>query len=186
MNEQLLTRIKADIYRYYGKTGSKYFFKCFIQEIGFRVTLFYRLAAHYKKYNVIGLLSRVFYRYYFYFLGFQIPLTSKIGKGLIIKHFGSIVLNGGAIIGDNCYISHGITIGQTNRGKMKGVPKIGNKVWLGPNCVVVGNIQIGDNVLIAPNAYVNFDVPPNSIVIGNPAKIVYDENATDCYINNVV
>ncbi len=48
--------------------------------------------------------------------------------------------------------------------------------------MVVGNIHIGNDVLIAPNAYVNFDVPEHSIVIGNPAKIIKKENATDSYI----
>ena len=50
--------------------------------------------------------------------------------------------------------------------------------------MIVGKIKIGNNVLIAHNAYVNIDVPNNSIVIGNPAAIHYKENATEGYINN--
>jgi serine O-acetyltransferase len=50
----------------------------------------------------------------------------------------------------------------------------------------VGGITIGNNVLIAPNAYVNFDVPENSVVMGNPAKIYESENATEGYINNKI
>ena len=67
-----------------------------------------------------------------------------------------------------------------------GVPVIGNQVWIGANATIVGKIKIGDNVLIAPNSYVNFDVPDNSVVIGNPAKITSNERATTGYINNVV
>lgn len=78
-----------------------------------------------------------------------------------------------------------MTIGQENRGRRKGAPTIGNKVWLGVNSTIVGNITIGDDVLIAPNSYVNFDVPPHSIVIGNPGKIIHRENATQDYINNL-
>ena len=78
-----------------------------------------------------------------------------------------------------------MTIGQENRGKRKGAPTIGNKVWMGVNSTIVGNITIGDDVLIAPNSYVNFDVPPHSIVIGNPGKIIHRENATQDYINNL-
>ena len=63
---------------------------------------------------------------------------------------------------------------------------IGNKVWIGTNSVIVGKITIGDNVLIAPNSFVNFDVPSNSIVIGNPGKIIPSTNATDKYINNEI
>ena len=63
---------------------------------------------------------------------------------------------------------------------------IGNEVWIGTNAVVVGKIRIGNNVLIAPNAFVNIDVPDNSIVIGNPAIIKYCKSATEEYICNKV
>lgn len=66
--------------------------------------------------------------------------------------------------------------------KRIGAPTLGDDVWVGSNSMVVGNIHIGNDVLIAPNAYVNFDVPEHSIVIGNPAKIIKKENATDSYI----
>ncbi|MEO5991437.1 MAG: serine acetyltransferase, partial [Ferruginibacter sp.] len=59
-------------------------------------------------------------------------------------------------------------------------------VWIGTGAVVVGKIKIGNNVLIAPLTYVNFDVPNNSIVIGNPARIISKEDATAGYINNVL
>lgn len=60
---------------------------------------------------------------------------------------------------------------------------IGNNVFIGINAVIVGNIHIGSDVLIAPNSYVNIDVPDHSIVIGNPAAIHANENATEGYIN---
>ena len=63
---------------------------------------------------------------------------------------------------------------------------IGNDVWIGANAVVVGKINIGTDVLIAPNSFVNFDVPPHSVVVGNPAKIIHKENATEYYIENRV
>lgn len=77
-------------------------------------------------------------------------------------------------------------IGQENRGKRKGTPIIGNEVWIGANAVIVGNIKIGNDVLIAPLSYVNFDVPDHSIVVGNPAKIISKEFATKDYINNKI
>ena len=70
-----------------------------------------------------------------------------------------------------------------NRGKRKGTPKIGNRVWIGTGSVIVGKITIGDDVLIAPNAYVNCDVPSHSVVLGNPCIIRHKENATENYIN---
>ena len=58
-------------------------------------------------------------------------------------------------------------------------------VWMGTGSVIVGNITINDNVLIAPNSYVNFDVPSHSLVMGNPAKIIPRENPTESYINHI-
>ena len=88
---------------------------------------------------------------------------------------------------EKCQYRHRrVTIGQESRGKRKGSPKIGDNVWIGTNAVIVGNITIGNDVLIAPLAHVNFDVPDHSIVIGNPAKIIRRENATAGYINHTV
>ena len=88
-----------------------------------------------------------------------------------------------AVIGKNCNIAHGVTIGQANRGKLKGYPTIGDNVWIGTGSVIVGNINIGPNVLIAPNSFVNVDVPKNSLVIGNPCKVINKENPCEGYIN---
>lgn len=80
---------------------------------------------------------------------------------------------------------HCVTIGQANRGKLKGAPTIGDQVWIGTGAVVVGNITIGSNVLIAPNSFVNMDVPDYSLVIGNPAVIRPHQNPTEGYINHL-
>ena len=79
-------------------------------------------------------------------------------------------------------ILQGVTIGYERRGKRQGNPVIGNRVWIGSNAIIVGKIRVGNNVLIAPGAFVNFDVPDGSIVIGNPGKILPRENAVDGYV----
>ncbi|MBO4845830.1 MAG: serine acetyltransferase [Lachnospiraceae bacterium] len=117
--------------------------------------------------------------------GIHFEGNPNIGKGLIIGHWGRIVFNGNVKFGDNLFITHGITIGRDIRGKRKGVPTIGNNVCIRANSTVVGNIIIGNDVLIAPNTFVNFDVPDHSIVIGNPAKIIHRENATEGHIPNI-
>lgn len=131
-------------------------------------------------------LNRFIYKHIREKHGNEIPREVKIGPGLYLGHLGPRFINSDVSIGSNCNINQNVTIGQENRGTRKGIPTIGNNVWLGANCVVVGKIIIGDNVLIAPNSFVNFDVPDNSIVIGNPAHVVPKENATESYINNVV
>ena len=175
---------KYDIYRNYG------FYKENIRQKlsrpdGLKYLKIYRKVNESKS-NII----KMWYRYKLSRLSrktfIQIPYSTKIGKGLYIGHNGPVIINPNSIIGDNCNIATGVTIGQENRGKRKGCPTIGNEVWIGTNAVILGNIKIGNDVLIAPLSYVNFDVPDHSIVIGNPAKIIHRDNATEGYINRKV
>jgi serine O-acetyltransferase len=112
-------------------------------------------------------------------------LVQKLGGCYLgCGHEGGIIINQGAVIGSNSNIAVGVVIGAELRGKRKGVPIIGNNVWIGANAVIVGRITIGNNVMIAPNSFVNFCVPDNSIVVGNPGKITFCEKATQGYILN--
>lgn len=114
--------------------------------------------------------------------GLEIFPSRNIGKGLYLGHAYNITVNPNVIIGDFCNLHKGVTIGKENRGKRKGTPQLGNKVWVGVNATIVGDIRIGDDVLIAPNSFVNCDVPSHSIVFGNPCVIKHRDNATDKYI----
>lgn len=178
--------IKNDLYRYSGSFSFLSFIKAFLTIPGFRFSFFYRLSSYISKNNPLYFLIILLYRRYYFKYGIQIPISTQIGAGFYIGHFGNIVINGKVIIGKNCNISNGVTIGQSNRGQKAGTPIIGDCVWIGVNAVIVGKISIGNNVMIVPNSFVNFDVPDNSIVLGNPAKIIEKKNATIGYINNIV
>lgn len=134
---------------------------------------------------IVKIFCRLLLRHYRVRYGLEIPPEAKIGKGLYLGHAFNITINPKTVIGDNCNIHKGVVIGQENRGKRKGTPTIGNKVWIGINSAIVGNITIGDDVMIAPNSYVNCDVPNHSIVFGNPCIIKHRDNATEGYINNI-
>ena len=116
----------------------------------------------------------------------QIPPSTQIGPGFYIGHCGRIIINPDASLGKNINIATGVTIGQENRGARKGTPIIGDSVWIGTNSVIVGNIHIGNDVLIAPLTFVNMDVPDHSIVVGNPARIISRNPATQGYIEKTV
>lgn len=112
----------------------------------------------------------------------EISPRANIGRGLYLGHPYGITVAGGVRLGDNCNLHKGCTIGRENRGDREGVPTIGNSVSVGINSTIVGRITIGDDVMIAPNSYVNFDVPSHSVVLGNPGTIHLKENATQDYI----
>lgn len=112
----------------------------------------------------------------------DIPAKLNVGKGLCIQHLNGIVINPDCIIGENCTILNGVLIGNERRGKRAGTPKIGDNVYIGSNATIVGNITVGDDVLIAPGTYINFDVPPHSVVFGNPGIIKHRDYATEGYI----
>lgn len=176
--------IKEDLFRYKGSAGFPGFIRGFMIP-GFRYLFFLRKVSSCVRYSPAWFIYGFLKRWYSYTYGFQIPAKTRIGKGLYIGHHGTIVINGRSSIGDYCNIAHNVTIGQTNRGKRKGYPSIGNFVWIGTGAVIVGNITIGSNVLIAPNSYVNVDVPDFSIVMGNPCQIISHPNPCEGYIEYI-
>lgn len=176
--------IKADLYRYGKASGVKGLIRTFFKVPGFRYMFLLRKLSLSSKYSPGYFFYKMLLRKYSFKYGFQISSITNIGEGLYIGHFGCIVINPKAKLGKNCNVAHNVTIGQANRGKLKGYPTIGDFVWIGTGAVIVGNINIGSNVLIAPNSFVNVDVPDNSLVIGNPCKIISRENPCEGYINN--
>ena len=130
-------------------------------------------------------LAKLFYDYKLYKYsrkyGIEIKSDTVIGKGFVLNHPYNITVSRGAIIGDNVTMLKGSTIGMSG-GKRSGIPKIGNKVYIGINSTIVGGIEVGDDVVIGPNTFVNQDIPSHSIVIGNPCVVIHKENATAPYI----
>ena len=170
----------ADLYRNNGKRGFWNLIATSIRKVDFRWILLFRLYQSKRH----PFLSRWLLRRYSLKTGIQIGWHTQIGEGLVLVHCGNIAVNNAAVIGKNCTMYHGVTVGMEFRGERKGNPVIGDNVWIGSNACVVGKITIGDDVLIAPLSFVNFDVPSHSIVIGNPARIIPREHATEGYITN--
>lgn len=169
-----------DLFRYEGENCHKLRVKLkYILFVpSYTYTFFYRKSQN-------GLLRggyKMLLRLTSYITHIQIPSEAMIGEGLYIGHFGDIIVNPEAVIGKNFCISVGTLVGNA-QGKRRGVPTIGDNVYMGRNSIVIGNVNIGNNVLIAPGAFVNFDVPDNSIVLGNPGQIIRrDSSPTEKYI----
>jgi len=120
--------------------------------------------------------------HYTYKFGISVPFETSIGSGFYIGHFGGIVVNEKSVIGRNCNISHGVTLGEANRGEKKGCPVLGDNVYIGPGAKIVGAVRIGNDVAIGANCVVTKDVPDHSVVVGIPGRVISEEGSAG-YVN---
>jgi serine O-acetyltransferase len=105
--------------------------------------------------------------------GISLPRTARIGPGLRIWHFGNIFLHGDVVIGANCTLRQGVTIGNRREGGP--VPVVGDGVEFGAYAQVFGAVHIGDGSRIGALSVVLDDVPPGATAVGAPARIVVRE-----------
>lgn len=191
MKSELKTKIKKDEFRYNGGKDIDVLHSVFLKSQQLSFIKSYRKTWYFRYQK--GFFNKLLYYINAYFMlrksnktGILISSSCDIGDGFQIVHKGSVIINSNTKIGKNATVFPGCVIGQCNRGKYKGTPIIGDNVFIGANSVIVGGITIGEDVLISPNSFVNFDIPNHSIVIGNPGRIHFRENATEGYINNKV
>lgn len=136
------------------------------------IMFFYHLSAFFttsRFLKIIGIPVRGFYKFFFHwFMGVEIPDTTRIGKGFEIFHGQGLVIHPDVVIGNNVTVRHNTTIGNAREGGK--CPVIGNNVQIGANVVVIGSITIGDFAVIGAGSVVVKDVKPYMLVAGNPAK----------------
>ena len=111
--------------------------------------------------------------------GIELPKEVHIGSGLYISHKGSIVLHPLVSIGENCTLSHEVTIGEGGRGEKKGWPQIGDRVYIAPGAKIFGAITIGNDAAVGANAVVNKSFGESAVVVGIPAKVVNYKGSAD-------
>lgn len=177
-------KIQEDLFRIYGCSGVKLFFTTFLKNPSFRFITMYRLfhgSKNSMKRKLYGLYIGHLQRKY----GLQINAAATIGRGFAINHWGNIVVNGRAVIGNNVTICNGVTIGQTNRGKRMGCPTIMDGAYIGSGAKVIGRVTIGRNAAIGPNAVVTKDIPDNAVAVGVPAKVISFDGAKE-YVDNQI
>jgi serine O-acetyltransferase len=176
---------RVDLRRYQEVTGRSTL-AAFMMEQGLWALLLYRLSAGIYRSNLPGVVKRLLLigavvgqKLSEVITGISLPYKANIGAGLYIGHYGNIIIHPETVIGRGCNIAQGVSIGISGTRHKRGVPIIGDRVFIGPNAVVVGKITVGDDVLIAPNSLVSDDLPRKATAVGVPAKIVNYRGSRD-------
>jgi serine O-acetyltransferase len=144
---------------------------------GFVMLLMHRLGnlrmdIRWKSLRIVPtLLCRLFNKLTQILFGMKLDYTVKVGRRVKLEHFGGMIL-GAREIGSDVWIRQNTTFGIRSVDDVRAKPVIGNFVDIGAGAVIVGNITIGDNSIIGANTVVFSNVPPNSIVIGVPGKVI--------------
>lgn len=168
--------IGRDLFRLSGKKGYLSVIRYLITNASFKITFWLRVGNYLTRKKFVGakvLLALVLliHKHNQYKTGIQISIGTDVGEGLVFAHYSCIVVHKNAVIGNDCTIYQGCTIGGA-RGAGGGTPKIGDRVVLTAHAQVIGNVHIGDDVVIGANAVVVTDIPDGTIAVGIPAKVI--------------
>jgi serine O-acetyltransferase len=181
----------SDVRRYRAESRESAF-KLVLLEPGLWALLVYRIHAAVYRGRMPGMLKRPAHlalsladKMVEIVTAIRLPCTAVIGPGLHLPHCGGRVLHAGVRIGRDCCLTQGVTVGISGRGERRGVPEIGDRVYLGANAVVAGRIRVGNDVLVGANSLVNRDVPPHCTVVGVPACVVSDQGS-EAYLQGVM
>ena len=164
-----------------GGTGAMATLRAFVLCKGLQASVVYRVGHALYRWQPRGPVARVARiggrllhfaatRFVEMTTGISIAERATIGRGLYIGHFGGVII-GVVTLGDNCNISHGVTLGRSGRVGSFGRPTLGDRVWVGPGAVLTGPITIGHDAVIGANAVVTRDVPAAAAALGVPASI---------------
>lgn len=104
--------------------------------------------------------------------GIELPYTVKVGRRVILEHQHGIVVHGSAVIGDDCILRHGVTLGIRTLDRLDQAPILGRGVNVGAGAKILGRVHIGDGASIGANAVVLHDVPDGALAVGIPATVV--------------
>lgn len=138
---------------------------------GFHALVWHKPASFFYRHRLF-FLARLFSQLGRHFTGVEIHPGATIGKNLFIDHGMGIVVGETAVIGDNCTIYHGVTLGGTGKDSGKRHPTISDNVLIGAGAKILGPFTIGANSQIGANAVVLHEVPPETTVIGIPGRMV--------------
>lgn len=143
----------------------------FLLYSGFHAVIYYRIAHFFHKHHM-KFIARLISQNARFLTGVEIHPGAEIGRGLLIDHGSGVVIGETTVIGNDCTIYQGVTLGGTGKDVGKRHPTIGNNVMIGAGAKVLGPFTVGDDVKIAAGAVVLDEIPPNCTAVGVPARII--------------
>jgi serine O-acetyltransferase len=120
----------------------------------------------------LSVLYRAMFRGVRNFYGIELPYSAQVGRRVVIEHQSDIVIHGNSVIGDDCIIRQGVTLGNRSLEQPFDAPHLGKGVNVGAGAKILGKVVIGDGAQIGANAVVRSDVPAGAVAVGIPARVV--------------
>jgi serine O-acetyltransferase len=152
---------------------------------GFRALVVARFGAWRMRFKSrlirwpLSFIYRRLFRYVRNHYGIELPYCVPIGRRFVIEHQGAIVVHGHSVIGDDCIIRQGVTLGNRSLDAIYEAPILGNRVNIGAGAKILGKVHLGDGCNIGANAVVLCDVPPGATAVGIPARILQPQMNAD-------
>lgn len=182
---ELRSLIRSDLYREEGRAGPWWMLRCLWGWPGFRFMVLFRVCQFLRERQLLRFTVFPFFLFCYVRTGkrygIRLPLSCTVGRGMYIGHWGGIWVNPGVRIGNNCCLGHEVTLGHVSRGPTRGVPEIGDQVYLGPGAKILGKVRVGNNALISANSLVLQDVPDKGVMIGVPARL-FSQTGSEGYV----
>jgi serine acetyltransferase len=120
----------------------------------------------------LSVVYRAMYRHVRNVYGIDLPYTVQLGRRVVIEHQSGIIIHGDSVIGDDCILRQGVTLGNRYLEKPLEAPKLGQRVNVGAGAKILGPVQIGDHANIGANAVVLHDIPAGQTAVGIPARLL--------------
>jgi serine O-acetyltransferase len=173
--------LRADLERYmdsFKQRGQKanrwrIILESFIFKAGFQAVFLHR-SAHWLHQRRLNRLAWIVVRMNQFLTSAEFEFNAIIGPGLMLPHPAGIVIGRGSVIGSRSTLYQGVTLGASDwhSDRITAFPKVGHAVFIYAGAKIIGDITIGNNVVIGANSVVLQDIPDNALAVGNPARII--------------
>lgn len=183
---QLIALIKSDLYRYYRDISWKGFFKTIAKQRGFIITTLYRITrfCHLNQFKVRSIIAKLVFRLVKEFYNTDFSYHCSAGPGLRVMHLYGLTVGKGTVLGKNINLSHNVTLGSKLVNGINYWPCLEDNIVIGTGAVLIGKITVSSGAVVGPNVSMAKDIPENSVVVGNPGKIISYKGSAE-HLSNI-